>query len=340
MLTVLSVACPFAPVSRGTGDGAEEVLSLVDEGLLAAGHRSLVICAECSNSQGELVPTLTVGAYDPGAHAAAQQRHREMILRALERGVDVVHYHGIDFGSYVARTTVPQVVTLHLPPGWYPADIYKRDDLFLVCVSEVERAAAPRCDAVVPNGVDLSAFHPNEGDPDDYVLTIGRICVEKNFHAAMDAARRAHTPLILAGHVANYPAHVRYFEQEIVPRCDQARIYIGPIAMPGKRDLIADARAVIASSTVAEPGSMVAMEALACGTPVIAMRSAALQDIVEHGVTGFIVDSGSEMAGAIRRIDSIDRRACRRAAEERFDARMMVSKYLALYNELTAAKRP
>jgi glycosyltransferase involved in cell wall biosynthesis len=115
------------------------------------------------------------------------------------------------------------------------------------------------------------------------------------------------------------------------PRLDGRRRFIGPVGMPEKLALLGGARAVLIPSTAPETSSLVAMEALACGTPVIAYRSGALPEIVDDGVTGFLVDGVDGLVGAMRRIDRIDRAACRRAAEERFDVRRMTAQYLALY---------
>jgi glycosyltransferase involved in cell wall biosynthesis len=107
--------------------------------------------------------------------------------------------------------------------------------------------------------------------------------------------------------------------------------------LPRKRQLLASARAVLIPSRVAETSSLVAMEALACGTPVIAYRSGALPEIVDDGVTGFVVDGVDGLVRALERIDEIDRRRCRAEAERRFDAREMAARYLALYADRMAA---
>jgi glycosyltransferase involved in cell wall biosynthesis len=342
-LRILSVAYSLAPVTRNTSGGAEQVLVLVEEAITRAGHESIVIANEDSQVRGRLVATPRVsGVLDEEARAAACRRHRDTILDALRRPVDIIHYHGIDFAEYDVRTTVARIVTLHLPPNWYPQPIYEDENLFVVCVSESERAAAPRCDAVIPNGIDLAIYHPGNWQPatDDYFLAIGRICQEKNFHTAIDAARRAGVRLVLAGNVSRYPEHERYFAEEIEPRLDERRTYVGrAVFNPEKRGLIAGARAVIVPSTVAETSSIVSMEALACGTPVIAMRSGALPEIVDHGVTGFVVDDEEQMVDAIRCVGEIDRATCRRVAEERFDGRLMGERYLAVYERLAAGRK-
>ena len=173
----------------------------------------------------------------------------------------------------------------------------------------------------------------------DYAAALGRICPEKGFHLALDAARTAGVSLLLAGAVFRYAAHEAYFAREIAPRLDHRRRFLGPLGFVAKRRLLGAARCLLVPSLVAETGSLVAMEALACGTPVIAFPNGALADVVEHGVTGFLVRDEHEMAEAIGQAGSLDREACRAAARERFSAARMVGQYLDLYRRLASSRR-
>jgi glycosyltransferase involved in cell wall biosynthesis len=186
---------------------------------------------------------------------------------------------------------------------------------------------------IVPNGISLESF-PFFTKKQDFVLALGRICPEKGFHLALDAARRAGVDLVLAGAVFAYAEHQRYFETEIVPRLDERRRFIGPVSGEAKRELLGRARCLVVPSLVAETSSLVAMEALACGTPVVARRIGALSEIVTEGTTGIFADDIASMAAAFDRVADIDPRTCRRAAEERFSAECMVNRYLALYEGL------
>jgi glycosyltransferase involved in cell wall biosynthesis len=169
----------------------------------------------------------------------------------------------------------------------------------------------------------------------DFALCIGRVCPEKGFHIALEAARQANIPLLLAGQVYPYEEHERYYRDEILPRLDRTRRFLGPVGFERKRRLLSAARCLLVPSLAPETSSLVAMEALACGTPVIAFPSGALADIVEHGKTGFLVDDANEMAEAIARARSIDPETCRQAARERFSADRMVAQYLQVYQQLT-----
>lgn len=338
-LTVLNVSYPLAPVGPDAVGGAEQVLHAMDAALVAAGHRSLVVAPAGSVVCGTHVQTpARRGRLDERARTAARESHRRAIAHALERwAIDLVHMHGLDYDRYLPGGDVPVLATLHLPLDWCsPAALRPhRPATYIACVSDSQyRAAAARglTPLLVRNGVALRA--PGGVPKGDYVLTLGRICPEKGYHDAMDAARMAGVRLLLAGRTFRYPDHVRYFREEILPRCDTLRRFIGAAAGERKRRLLAGARCLLVPSRVEETSSLVAMEALACGTPVIAYPSGALAEIVEHGRTGFLVRDAQEMASMIGAASRLDAGTCRRTARARFSAAAMVEGYLAVYRQL------
>lgn len=345
-LTVLSVAYPLAPVGPDAVGGAERVLASIDRALVAAGHRSLVLAAEGSAAAGDLIPfRLPRGPLDDVVVAGVRRRYAEALRALLDLArVDVVHLHGVDFASYLPPPGPPVLATLHLPPSWYPASAFRpaRPATYLHCVSASQRRACPPEAELlpeVPNGVDLAAFRPLEepGDREGFALALGRICPEKGFHLALDAAARAGVPMLLGGKVFPYPEHERYYAREIAPRLSSERRFLGPLGLAETAGLLARARCLLVSSLAPETSSLVAMEALASGTPVVAFRAGALPEIVDDGETGFLVDGVDEMAAAIARMGEIDRRACRAAAEARFGEERMIAGYLRLYGRLAGA---
>ena len=345
MLTVLSVAYPFAPVSPDAVGGAEQVLSHIDQALTLGGHHSIVAACEGSRVSGTLMVTdVPSGTVTPEIRREVHHRHFATICRALERWpVDVIHMHGIDFIDYLPPEGLPTLVTLHLPLEWYSFALrsLRRSRTWLHCVSRSQRAGGSYGLRLLPeieNGVS-DAFIAAHHAPRNFALTLGRMCPEKGFHLAIDACNRAGVPCLLAGQVFPHSTHESYFKAEIVPRLDERVRFIGPLGLQRKRRFLAAAQCLLVPSLVAETSSLVAMEALACGTPVIAFASGALPDIVEHGKTGFIVRDMGEMAVAIRDVGNINRGICREVARKRFSLQKTLSRYLELYQQLHMSKR-
>lgn len=337
-LTVLSVAYPLAPVSADPVGGAEQVLSRLDRALVAAGHRSLVIAPDGSEVAGELLDTPPVphriGEEEVhAAQAAVRARIADVIGR--ERP-DVIHLHGIDFPVYLPDAGPPVLVTLHLPLDWYPpgALVPDRPDVVLQPVSAAQAATAPqgtRLGDPIENGVDIPDVRVRKRR---FAFALGRICPEKGFDDALDASRMAGVPFLMAGTVFPYPYHEAHFHEAIRPRLSWRRRWIGAVAGPRKQELLASAACLLLPSKARETSSLVAMEALAAGTPVIAYPSGALPEIVEHGRTGFLVEGVEGLVEGMRRLGEIDLRTCRDTARERFSAKRMVARYLDRYAEL------
>lgn len=340
-LTVLSVSYSLAHVSRRTAGGAEQVLATLDEALVRAGHRSLVLAPAGSRCHGLLIPAqIPTGILDDRAKLEARRVFKKLLDRALDDyAVDIVHMHGLDFYDYLPDRELPIVVSLHLPLSWYlPKGLRQvRSDVTLACVSESQARTAPadvRIDAVVPNGVDLARFYPRRRKS-SYAFAMGRICPEKGLHLAIDAAEGAGVGLIIAGSVFDYPEHRDYFDAMIRPRLNNSIRFIGLVGGARKANLLAGARCLLVPSLAPETSSLVAMEAMAAGTPVVTFPSGALSEIVTHQRTGFLVNNAEEMAEAITEVDSILPTTCRREAEQRFSSMRMFAQYLDLYRSVS-----
>ncbi len=339
-LTVLSIAYPFAPVGRDSIGGAEQVLSILDRALVRTGHQSLVIACAGSKPAGTLLEIAgQTAVIDSEARFRTYARVREEIRRAIrDFNVDLIHMHGIDFPEYLPDSGIPTLVTLHLPPSWYSENAFRQDGpvTCMVCVSQSQRNV---CDGtnicgVIENGVPVDRLKPGKHKA-RFVLALGRICPEKGFHLAAVAAKEARIPLILGGEVFAYEAHLEYYRQCLEPLLDSKWFrHIGPVGFDRKRRLLSAARCLLAPSLAPETSSLVAMEALACGTPVVAFPAGALAEIVEPGKTGFLVSDENEMAAAIEMCDRIDRDLCRQTALARFSEERMIRQYLDLYSRL------
>ncbi len=187
----------------------------------------------------------------------------------------------------------------------------------------------------VANGVPARLFR-DQPPRRSFALALGRICPEKGFHLALDAAEMAGVPLVIAGELYDYPEHQSYFQNELLPRLNGGNCrFLGPVGFEKKRKLLGQARCLLVPSVAPETSSLVAMEAMASGTPVVAFASGALPEIVEHGRTGYLVANAAEMAAAMALVDRIDPDECRRAARERFSEDRMLADYLALYSRIS-----
>lgn len=343
-LTVLSVAYPFAPVGLDAVGGAEQVLSQLDHALVKAGHRSIVVACEGSKAAGTLVPVPAIAPPLDGLKEAAWESHRRTIAAALDQWpVDIVHMHGLDYFAYLPAPGIPVLCTLHCPLTWYPWEALwpGRPDTWLHCVSQTQQATLmPKMPVLAPieNGVPVDALQARHAKR-DFALSLGRICPEKGVHLAITAAKEADLPLLIAGEVFGYEAHRSYFADVVEPLLDAKRRYIGPVGFARKRRLLTAARCLLVASPEAETSSLVAREALACGTPVIAFANGALPESVHDGRTGFLVEDVSAMAAAIRRAGDIDPAVCRGFARDHFSFDRMVARYLETYEAVIATAR-
>ncbi|MBV8098874.1 MAG: glycosyltransferase [Verrucomicrobia bacterium] len=339
-LRILSIAYPFAAVRTDSVGGAEQVLWHLDEALVRNAYPSVVIASADSKVNGALVELPVVeGEITPAARDRIYGHLRELIAKTVkEFNPHLLHMHGIDFYQYLpADDHRPVLVTLHLPVNYYPSSIFhpRRRKTYLIGVSRTQHRTCPQSDDLLPpivNGVSLP--FDRSCPKRNYTICLSRIAPEKNSHAALEAARKAGIPCLLAGKVFNYPEHQDYFTRKVHPLLDQSRRFIGAIDEPQKWALLAAARCLLQPSLAEETSSLVAMEALACGTPVIAMACGALPEIIEEGKTGFLVRSTAEMAEAIGKVQRLNPEDCLAAARERFSLQRMTKEYLEVYRNL------
>lgn len=259
--------------------------------------------------------------------------------------LDIVHDHSMA-GPLLARgRRIPTVITMHNAAFGTNADYFRRlgDTVDVVAISDAQRREAPALNWIgtVHNAIDASSY-PFAERKDDYVLWIGRFCADKAPHLAIDAARRAGRRIVLAGKLNEAGEHA-YFQKYIVPRLGPDVDYVGEADAALKRKLYAHARCLVFPIQWDEPFGMVMIEAMACGTPVVATPRGSVPEVVAHGRTGYIVDDLEQFPKAIERCSQIDPAACRRWVLEHFDLPVMARGYEAMYRramDRAAARRP
>jgi glycosyltransferase involved in cell wall biosynthesis len=331
---VLLVAYPLLPVSEASAGGAEQILFTLARGLGARGWETVVAACAGSVVSGELLVT---GAA-PGGVDGFEEREREHAERVVEacasHEFDMVLDHSGHFYRHAGRVRECVLATLHLPRALYGEQAFEgvAENVYFHCVSESQRGEfmdLPRVLGVVKNGITVERFALG-GRKSDYVLWLGRVCPEKAPHLAIEAARRAGLRIKVAGQVYPFRWHEAYWEQKVKPLVDGDWVEWIPLpSFVEKTRLLREARALLVTSQVNETTSLVALEAMASGTPVIAFGCGALTEVVAKG-TGFIVSSVEEMAAACGAASEIRPLDCRQWVAREYSARAMTDGYEAL----------
>jgi glycosyltransferase involved in cell wall biosynthesis len=322
--------------------GTERVVAYLTDALVALGHDVTLFASGDSGTCGKLVAT-TQRALRLAGVADSLPQHLVMFEEVYRRATDfdVIHFH-VDYLHFPAtqREHVTNVTTLHgrldLPDMW---PIYRRFDAMpLVSISDAQREPMPWAawQGTVHHGLpDMLRMQDGRSD---YLAFLGRICPEKGVDRAIEIARRAGLPIRIAAKID--PMDREYHAREIAPLLAQTHVeFVGEIGEAAKQTFLGDARALLFPIDWPEPFGMVLIEALACGTPIIAFGRGSVPEIVEHGVTGLICDTLEEAVLAVDRVRELSREACRRSYERRFTAERMACDYVAIYRRLLDARR-
>jgi len=319
--------------------GTERVIAwLVDE-LVELGHDVTLFASGDSRTRAKLEPVwpyafrLSRQRTDPVAVQAVLLE--TMAARAAE--FDVIHCH-IDWLALplLTRSGVPFLTTMHgrLDIAGLPDVVRHFPAAPFVSISDNQRLPLPGAHwlGTVYHGLPSQSLHPRF-EPGSYLAFLGRLTKEKGPEEAMRIARDAGIPLRIA---AKVPKGERgYFKEQLEPKIDGRDVQLtGEVNDQTKEEFLANAAALLFPIDWPEPFGLVMIEAMACGTPVIAYRHGSVPEVIDEGVTGFVVDSEEEAVRAVGRIGEIDRRQVRACFERRFAARRMASEYVALYEDL------
>jgi glycosyltransferase involved in cell wall biosynthesis len=348
-LRILYVGYALLPVNDQSCGGAEQMLWTLEREVAAAGHITTVAATTESKVSGGLYATGAPGTGSLQSAAQYEAAHHSRTLELIHvremigRPFHLIHDESGSFFSNAHKIDVPVLATLHLPRYFYPRHLFSHlpSNLRFNCVSQSQLQSFSGLEnmiGAVPNGICLERF-PLQVAKRDYLLWMGRICEEKGAHIALDLADKLGMPVVTAGQVYPFSYHQRYFEREILPRIDRMAGRAKLIRSPDfdtKVELLQNARAVLVPSLVDETSSLVAMEAAACGTPVIAFRRGALPEVVQHGVTGFLVTTRDQMMEAVADVSSISPRQAHEYAQVNYSATEMAAAYLKIYEQLAA----
>jgi glycosyltransferase involved in cell wall biosynthesis len=330
--------------------GTERVIYELTEELVRRGHEVTLFASGDSITSATLVPIVPVSLREVNNKkdiygfnttsmlniGAAYARHREF---------DVIHDHNPHISLPTANVTAastPVVVTWHGPYAGMEEYFSALRRPHLVSISRSQAALAPSVPVIgtVYNGLSMEHY-PFGAAPKDYMVYVGRIDREKGVHHAMDAAIMLGKTLIIAAKLDdNVPQIKEYFDTEIEPRLKahpKLLNWIGEVDEKERNELFAGALCLLHAVTWPEPFGLTLIESQACGVPVIAFNQGAIPEIVRHGVTGFVVNNVEEMVSAIKRIDTIDRAACRAHALTNFSAKRMAAGYEDIYRMATQA---
>ncbi|MET0697019.1 MAG: glycosyltransferase family 4 protein [Acidimicrobiia bacterium] len=334
---IAPISHPYPPSGYGPW---ERVAHDLTEQLVAMGHDVTLFAAAGSASSARLIETVMAPLDSSGADPRLEEeRHLSIAMEASRNGTfDVIHshlhVHALVFSRLIGT---PIVTTLH-GVAWDPAThplLLQYSEMPFVSLSQSERAFLPELNyvATVPNGIRTSEI-PVGGGEGGYLVFVGRMAPEKAPDLAIETARSAGIPLHLAGIVED--RHRDFFETKVLAACSREVEYVGPLDRDDLWRLLGGARAMVMPLRWHEPFGLVAVESLASGTPVIAWRMGALPEVIEDGISGYLVDDVGEAVDSVELIDSLDRAVCRTTAEARFSDVVMAANYSEVYRRLSA----
>jgi len=345
-LKIAQIAPLWFPIPPKKYGGTERIISAITEELVKRGHKVTLFAADESKTKAKLVPISRKGIISMGVSWGDYWWNLFCHSRAFEKAAefDIIHCHWVINGIFFQKIVkTPVVHTLHnIPvptdPRWRIFEYYK-NDFNPVFISKSEKKNAPvkfKNSWVVYNGIDISSFKFNP-KPKDHFIWIARICPAKGVKEAIEIAEKAKVKLLLAGQLQ--PHWKEYFDKEIKPRLNSQIKYLGEISQNEFSNFYGQAKGCLYPINWEEPFGLIMAESMACGTPVIVFDRGSAREVVKDGKTGFVVKNINEAVKAIKKIDQIDRRECRKRVEKKFTIKKMVDEYEKVYYEILKNKR-
>ncbi len=336
------VAPPWTPVPPPLYGGIELVVDELARGFLAEGHEVTLFTTGDSTCP---VPRRWVLPEAEGQRIGMAVPELRHVLGAYDvlSDCDVVHDHTLAGPLFAAARGADHplvVTTVHGPLNEDLIDIYQAlgDRVPIICISEAQHRPAPKIPVarIIHHGIDASLFPVGSGKGDadgPYCLFLGRMSPDKGAHRAIASARDAGMRILMAAKMRE-PWEVRYFTEQVEPLLGPDAVYLGEVPHEQKLELLDGAAALLFPIRWNEPFGLVMLEAMACGTPVLAYPEGAAPEVVVDGTTGFLCEDEAAMTAAIGRIEEIDRSACREAVEGYFSTKRMVADHLSLFESL------
>ncbi len=345
-LRIAQLAPVIYPTPPGGTGGTERVVSDLTEALVAMGHAVTLIAPSDSITTARHLfahPSLRAlearhGRVAPGVPAALEAAQLGLLQQHLAE-FDIVHCHGeFAHAAVLGHRIGCSLTTVHWRLDELDRQLFFRSfpALPVAAISAAQARDLPSSNlaGVVHHGIPAERFHMGPGGAG--VAFIGRMTDQKRPDMAIRVARAAGRPIRLAGGID--VGNPRYFDGAVAPLLGDDAVHVGEVDDRAKQGLLGDAAALLFPIDWPEPFGLVMIEAMACGTPVIAWDRGSVREVVEDGVTGFIVSSEAEAVAALARIDSIDRATVRRRFDERFTATRMAQDYVALYRQQVALR--
>jgi glycosyltransferase involved in cell wall biosynthesis len=330
------IASPFISVPPPAYGGTELFIANLAEGLMRLGADVCVYTNGESSVKAEVRWVFPRHQWPLSSELAGVTReldHSSWAIADAERNCDVIHVNSALALPFSRLTTKPVVCTMHHPFEHELAELYKRHGhVAYVAISSHQalqhKAIAPR---VIQHGVDLSQYRFSDKKR-PYVCFLGRICPVKGAHNAIEIAKRAGIPLKIAGEVQ--PIFREYFDSKIRPHVDGRNVeFVGPADLAMKNELLGNAAAMLFPIEWQEPFGLAMIEAMACGTPVIAFPGGSVEELVDNGITGKVCSTVDEAANCLKE-DVFHPRMVRAWAEKRFSSDGMARQYHSLYGDL------